>query len=46
MGNKALRYGFMLIAAYLAFYYYQGVASDINNGTKGTATVVKAFQGR
>lgn len=46
MGRKALTYGGGLIALYLAVRYASGAGTLLKNGASGTATVVKAFQGR
>lgn len=46
MGNKALRYSFLLIAIYLGVYYSSGAGRLIKESTAGTASLVRAFQGR
>lgn len=44
--RQALKYGAGLIALYLGVYYASGAGRLIREGAGGTATVVRAFQGR
>lgn len=44
--KKALTYGAGLIALYLLVEYSTGTGTLLKNGASGTATVVKALQGR
>jgi hypothetical protein len=46
MVKQALKYSFLAIGAYLAFYYSSGSGTLLNSaGTQGVG-LIKAFQGR
>lgn len=44
--QRALKTGAALIALYLVVNYYTGFGKAVTNAGTGTATVIKAFQGR
>lgn len=46
MGKKLLTYGAGLIALYLLVEYSTGTGKLLSGASSGTATVVKALQGR
>ena len=46
MGKEALKLGAVAIVVYLAVAYGTNFGNDISQSALGTATVVKAFQGR
>jgi len=46
MGAKIAKYSAGLIALYLAVYYASGSGTLFLEGSKGSARVVQAFQGR
>jgi hypothetical protein len=46
MGNKALKYGAVLIGAYLGIFYATKAGQLVTSSTNGGVKLVKAFQGR
>ncbi|MFD9053286.1 hypothetical protein [Streptomyces zaomyceticus] len=44
--KKALGYGAGLIALYLAVSYSTGFSRGVSSASSGSASVIKAFQGR
>lgn len=46
LGQVVLHYGAVLIGTYLLFAYGTNSGTIIDKATAGSATVVKAFQGR
>jgi hypothetical protein len=46
MGQKALKYGAVLIGTYLVVVHYTGAGKDIGAATGFVTGVTKTFQGR
>jgi hypothetical protein len=46
MGKTFLKYGFITIGIYLGAVYATGAGRLLDSASAGTASVVKAFQGR
>lgn len=46
MGSRVIKTGAALIALYLIVNYATGFGKDASAASSGTATVIKAFQGR
>lgn len=44
--SKALKFGTVLIAVYLAVAYASGTGRVLSTGATGASNVIKAFQGR
>lgn len=44
--KQIVKYSFLAIGAYLAFYYSSGSGTLINSGGQQAVNLVKAFQGR
>lgn len=46
MGRTFLKYGFITIGIYLGAVYATGAGKLLDSASGGTASVIKAFQGR
>jgi hypothetical protein len=46
MGQKALKYGAVLIGTYLVVVYYTGTGKDLTAATGFVTGITKALQGR